>query len=97
MEISCSNIYRYYFLVLFLQRKYRDFTEVFCLWHKISVNVTQNFQEKYEHFTHILCDLSAENVLTRFTVFLQSFKISVNARIYRVRNLQRKSRHFTDI
>ena len=45
---------------------------------------------------HFLCDVSTENVL-KFTVFLQSYKISVNARIYRVRNLQRKSRHFTDI
>ena len=35
--------------------------------------------------------------MLKCTDFLRGYKISVNARIYRVRNLPRKSRHFTEI
>ena len=83
MEILRLRVYRDFFLMPILQRKWYDFTEICCLSHKISVNFTQNLQEKY----HILWDLTTENVL-KFTDFLRSYEISVNARIYRVRNLQ---------
>ena len=87
MEILRLRVYRDFFLMPFLQRKWYDFTEISYLSHKISVNFTQNLQEKYQVYIHILWDLSTENVL-KFTDFLRSYEISVNARIYKVRNLQ---------
>ena len=82
--------------IFFLCHFYRegsklDFTESCCLSHKMSVNFTQNLQEKCQVYIHILWDLSTEHAL-KLTDLLRSYKSSVNAR-----KLQRKCRNFTEI
>ena len=87
-----TGLQRFFFSCYFYRESSKlDFTEICCLPHKISVNFTQNFQEKYQVYMHILWDLSTEHAL-KFTDFLRSYKSSVNAR-----NLQRKCRNFTEI